>query len=62
MVKQHHGQYMCRCGRKLAGCNCPEHKQLIAKVYPNCDACTPGYKTPKEKMGVVEKDGRGSGN
>jgi len=53
---QAHGQYMCRCGRKLAGCHCPDHQKMINKVYDGCVVCKPDTRSLKEKMRVQEKD------
>lgn len=67
-----HGQYVCQCGRKLAGCNCPEHQGKIVKTYNACNACRPetaeeyarSHRKPdtrplKEKLGVEEKPKKG---
>lgn len=52
-----HGAWVCRCGRKLAGCRCPEHQRMVVKVYPECIRCAPQPDTRpiKEKLGVREK-------
>lgn len=53
-----HGQYVCRCGRKLAGCHCPEHKNMVAKVYQSCINCEGKPYDPrplKEKLKIEEK-------
>lgn len=64
-VALNHGQYMCKCGRKLAGCHCPAHQNLINKVFDNCAFCRPGgdneirrhadTRPLKDKMGIEEK-------
>ena len=57
LVKDMHGVWLCKCGRKLAGCNCPQHQTLIQKLYPTCIECKPNpdSRPIKERMGIHEK-------
>jgi hypothetical protein len=57
-VTKKHGQYVCQCGRVLAGCHCPEHKDLIMRVYSSCVVCQAADSRPlKDKMRIQEKEG-----
>jgi hypothetical protein len=58
-LSSNHGQYMCKCGARLAGCRCPDHAKLVIKVYDGCGYCQPGNtqtrQSIKDQLKVREK-------